>query len=93
MDFLSQMPMILKAAYVENWKYHGKPIYDCSTIEEMNQVIEKLQKQYGETDYSWSISTDEITNIVIDSMREYITPGQLEHVREQLPKELQQLVH
>lgn len=92
LDFISQMPLILKGAYVENWKYHEKPPLDYDTVEEMNEKIEQLQKQRGETEFKWELTTDEITNIVIDSMKRYITPGQLEHVREQLPKELQQLV-
>ncbi|MDX1653197.1 MAG: DUF2267 domain-containing protein [Brumimicrobium sp.] len=89
---ISQLPLILKGVYTEGWKYSDKPLLDYKTIDEMNREVKILQERYGERDFDWNMPTEEITSRVLDSLVKYVDSGQLTHVRDQMPKELQELV-
>jgi len=92
MDLLSTLPMILKGVFTVGWKYTEKPPYTYHTIEQMKTQVKDLQAQYGEQEFNWGKSTDEIIAIVIDSLERYASEGQLNHIRGQLPKEIKSLV-
>ncbi len=92
LDLISPLPMILKGIYTTGWKYTEKPPYDFTTIEQMKTQVKALQNQYGEQEFSWSKSTDEIISIVLDSLERYLPEGQMEHIRGQLPQEIKTLV-
>lgn len=88
-DLMSQLPMILKGVYVQNWKYSEKPPKDFDTIEQMCKEVKALQAQYGESEFKWEKSTEEIIRLIFDSLKKYLSEGQLKHVDNQLPKDLQ----
>jgi uncharacterized protein (DUF2267 family) len=89
MDMMSQMPMILKGFFAENWQYHEQPQDKFDTMDEMTSHVEKMQEQYGEVNFNWDMSTEEIISTVIDSMKKYLTDGQIDHMKSQLPEELE----
>lgn len=89
---MAQLPTILKGLYAEDWKYHDKPPKEFSEIEEMKKEVKALQNQYGETDFDWNKSTEEIISITIHSLKRYVTAGELQHLSDQLPKEVKALV-
>ena len=93
LDLMSQMPMMLKALYAEQWKFHEKPPLNYDSIDEMQEEVKNRQDQFGESDFSWETSTEDLISITIDSMKEYWTGGQVEQLRGQLPKEVKELVH
>jgi uncharacterized protein (DUF2267 family) len=84
--------MIFKGIYVENWKFSEKPPKDFETIEEMKDEVEQIQAQYGERDFPWKKSTEEIISITIHSLKRYMNTAQLQHIKDQLPKEVKELV-
>ncbi len=88
MDMMSQLPMILKGFYAENWKYHEKPPLNFSTMEEMVNEVEKRQEQYGEISFPWDISTGEVIMAIVDSLDPYLSKGQIKHLKSQMPKEV-----
>ncbi len=85
--FMSQLPMFLKAIYVDNWKYHEKPM-SMRSKEEFAQEVEKHQQQYGEQEFSWEKSTEEMIRIVFQHLGQYVSEGELQDVRSQLPQDL-----
>lgn len=89
---MSQLPTILKGIYAEHWKYHDKPPKDFSGIDEMKNEVKALQDQYGETDFDWDKPTEEIISITVNSLKKYVTEGQIAHISGQLPKEVKELV-
>lgn len=89
LDLISPLPMILKGMYVNGWKYHETPPYDYESLEQMKTQVKALQNKYGESDFDWSKGTDEIISITLDSLERYVTEGQMEHIRNQLPREVQ----
>ncbi len=90
LDLLSQLPMFLKAVYVENWKYREKPT-GINTIETFTGAVEKHQDEYGENDFAWSKSTREIIHITLHELSVYISPGESNHIVAQLPEDLKEM--
>lgn len=86
------LPMIFKGIYVEGWKYSEKPQKDFDSMEEFKNEVKSLQEQYGEQEFSWSKPTEEIISITLNSLDRYLNAGQLDHIKDQLPKEIQELV-
>lgn len=88
LDIMGPLPIILKGIYVENWKFSEKPLLSFNTMEEMKDEVKRQQSGYGEEDFDWSKSTEELIGIVLKSLNEYMPPEQLEHILGQLPKEV-----
>ncbi len=90
LDLLAQLPMYLKAIYVDNWKYREKPVR-LNTIEEFTKHVEEEQGHYGETEFPWEKSTEEIIQITLGLLSQYITRGELEDILAQVPDNIKPL--
>lgn len=91
-NVLAQLPLILKGIYVEDWKYHDKP-NKIRDLEGFKNDIKSRQEKYGETQFDWEMSTEEIVSKTIGKLRRYLDKGQLRHIEDQLPAEIKPLVH
>ena len=91
-QLIDPLPMIFKGIYVENWKYSEKPPKDFTSIEEMKDEVKQIQAQYGEEDFPWKKSTEEIIAITLNSLKKFMQESQLQHIKDQLPKEVKELV-
>lgn len=92
LDLISQLPMVLKALYVEQWKYHEKPPLNYKDIEGFAQAVKKEQERLGEQAFDWEESTEDLAKVVLSSLREhYLTDGQAIHILDQMPKEVREL--
>lgn len=91
-QIFAPLPMIFKGIYVEDWKYSEKPPKNFDTIEEMKEEVKATQAQYGEEDFPWKKSTEEIISITIDSLKQFLQEGQIKDLRDQMPKEVKELV-
>ncbi len=87
-QIIDPLPMIFKGIYVQSWKYSEKPPLQYETIEEMKNQVKDLQAQFGEKDFPWSKSTEEIISITNNSLKRFIPQGQMEHIIGQMPKEI-----
>jgi uncharacterized protein (DUF2267 family) len=87
---LSQLPMFMKAIYVDNWKYQEKP-EKYTSLEDFISAVEAYQKKYGEQEFSWNKSTEALVKIVFKEMGSFISHGEFKNVVAQMPKELEQL--
>lgn len=91
LHLLSQLPMFLKAAYVEQWKYQEQP-ENYKTKTEFLGRVERLQHSFGEREFTWNQSTEELTQIVLSHLGELITEGQVDHILSNLPEEIRDFV-
>lgn len=91
-QLMDPLPMILKGYYVQNWKYSEKPPKKYETIEEMKDEVKKLQDMYGEEEFAWSKPTEDIIAITIHSLHRYLSDNQLQHLKDQMPREVKELV-
>jgi uncharacterized protein (DUF2267 family) len=90
--FMAQLPMALKAVFVDNWKYRNEPL-NIKTREEFILEVENLQSQYGEREFNWNKSTGEIIQIVLGALSEYVTRSEFDNVIEQMPMELKEMFY
>ena len=91
LDFLSQLPMMLKAFYVEQWTYHEKPPLHYEDIEGFAAAVKNQQAQLGEKNFDWTEPTDELVKKVLGALRQYVSDGQAIHILEQMPKGVREL--
>jgi len=89
LDLISPLPLLLKGMYVQNWKYHEKPPLEFESMEEFKKAVEQLQDQYREVQFNWNKSTEEIISICLHSLEKYLSKGQIQHIKGQMPKEVE----
>ncbi|MDF9797748.1 uncharacterized protein (DUF2267 family) [Catalinimonas alkaloidigena] len=89
LDLLAQLPMFLKAVYVEQWKYREKPL-KFESMEEFCQHVKDEQSRMGESDFQWNEPTDELVKRTFVALRKYLTQGEAKHVIDQLPKDIKE---
>jgi uncharacterized protein (DUF2267 family) len=87
---LAQLPMFLKAMYVEQWKYLENPIR-VKSLEEFAQHVEEEQWKFGERQFNWSEATIDLVKTIFNTLHKYLSPGQVEDMISELPKELKTL--
>lgn len=93
LDLISPLPLILKGMMLEGWKYREKPLYDYTTIEQMKTLVKAHQNELGEYEFNWEEPTADLISLTLDSLKRYVPESQMNHIRGQLPKEVQELVH
>lgn len=87
---IAQLPLVLKGIYTEHWKYSETPNRHTS-MEQFKDSIKKEQELHGETEFNWSEGTDKLVIKTLEALnKKYLSKGQLEHVFDNLPKEVHQ---
>ena len=90
-DFMAQLPLFLKAVFVDQWKYQETP-KKLRSLEAFVQEVEARQSRMGERDFGWPESTEEIVKTTFLMLKEeYLTEGAAKDVLSQMPKEVQEL--
>lgn len=87
LNLMAQLPAFLKVVYVDNWKYKEKP-ESLKNREDFLSKVEENQRMYGEQEFSWNKSTEELAGIVLESLHDYLTEGEIEDIMAQLPEDL-----
>jgi uncharacterized protein (DUF2267 family) len=91
LSLISQLPMFLKAMYVEQWKYSEHPPR-IKTLEEFANRVEAEQKKFGERQFDWKESTIDLVSTVLNTLyKKYLAEGQIEDMRAELGGELKNL--
>jgi uncharacterized protein (DUF2267 family) len=90
LHIIAQLPMFLKAVYSDDWKYQEKP-ERLSSIEEFTEHVKQEQAKYGETDFDWQKSSQEITQITIGLIAQYLSEGEIKDILSQVPEEMSEL--
>lgn len=91
LDVLAQLPTMLKGIYVEQWKYRDTPM-KFGSLEEMTKEVEERQSKYGEKGFDWEMSTADIISITMRALSKYLTQGQMDHIKEQIPAEIKPVI-
>ena len=87
LNLIAQLPMFIKAVYVDDWKYMEKPVR-MNTVDEYNEYVENEQKKYGESEFDWQKSTTEIVQITLGQVSRYVSEGEIKDILAQMPEEL-----
>ncbi|XLS30693.1 DUF2267 domain-containing protein [Flavobacteriaceae bacterium M23B6Z8] len=92
LQLIAQFPMFLKAVYVNGWS----PKANRSRIKTRVDFIDLIRKHDGVTSVH-DFRSDEQANRYIDTtfilLRKYISLGELEDIRTELPKDLKDMIY
>lgn len=91
LQMISQLPMFLKAVYVNKWTLRNK-----RKAKNMTEFIDLIRELNGVTAIH-DFESDEVAENYINStfmiLRKYISLGEMEDLRTVLPKELKSMVY
>ena len=90
-QLIAQFPMFLKAAYVNGWTTHKR-----EKVKNMTEFIDLARKYDGLTSVHDFESDEVAENYIVTTfilLRKYISLGELEDIRSELPKDLKFMVY
>lgn len=91
LQLIAQFPMFLKAVYVNGWSSHKK-----QKVKSMTDFIDLVREFDGVTSIN-DFRSDEVAENYINTtfilLRKYISLGELEDIRTELPKDLKSMVY
>jgi uncharacterized protein (DUF2267 family) len=93
LQFIAQLPMFLKAVYVNGWSIKKeKP-----KVKKMAEFLDLVRKHDGVAAINDFEYSDEVAERYIDTtfiyLRKYISLGEMEDIRDGLPKELKSMIY
>ena len=91
-QLVAQLPMFLKAVYVDNWSLHPhgeKPKHYKEFFEE----IQKLDGKSGQHDFPDDDAIDNAVVVVFIVLRKHVSLGELENIKAVLPKDLKTMLN
>lgn len=84
--FAAQLPMLVRGFYYEGWRPALAPNEESTPAEFFDSVRESLNDRF-----TGDAEIGEATRAVFELLVKRVQPGQVRHVREQLPDALQEL--
>lgn len=92
MHLVSQLPMIMKAIYVDGWKIS----HSASKVRSLNQFLTEVNDIHKSIDNGQEIGNqDQIrknVECVFRVLKNHIPDGELEHIKSQVPLEVKELI-
>jgi len=92
LQLMAQFPMFLKALYVNGWSSRKKKM----RVKNMTEFIDLIREFDGNTSI-YDFESDEVAESYIIStfiaLRRYVSLGELEDIRTELPKDLKSMVY
>ena len=93
LQFMAQLSMFLKGAYVHGWSMKGKKL----RVKRMADFIDLVRKHDGPAAINDFEYSDEVAEQYINTtfiyLRKYVSLGELEDIRDALPKELKNMIY
>lgn len=90
-QFISQLPMFIKALYVDGWKVSGKK----DRVRRLDDFVAAVQdrcRALGEDSFSSSENCSLAIQAVFRVIKEHVSEGEIEDLRRTLPEGLQPLL-
>jgi uncharacterized protein (DUF2267 family) len=88
-QLLAQLPMVIKALYIENWqpsRYHIK----IKTLQELSEEVMKLDGMSAWRDFSGVSDAMDGIEAVIKTMADYVSAGELHDIIAVLPEDMKE---
>lgn len=93
LQLIAQFPMFLKAVYVNGWRIKDKKLR-VKTMEDFIDLVKNFDSpsEINDFGYDYDLAEKYIYTTFI-MLRQYISLGELEDIRSELPKELKDMVY
>ena len=89
MHMTAQLPMLLKAVYMEGWNLQQKK--KLRSMEEFLECVRSTNKQSAGRDFGDDATAKEKVRAVLNVLQRHITTGEIIHIMDQFPGELVEL--
>ena len=93
LQFIAQLPMFLKAVYVNGWNIKKKK----PRVKKMAEFLDLVRAHNGPSAVNDFEYSDEVAERYVDStfifLRKYVSLGELEDIRDSLPKDLKNMIY
>lgn len=89
-EFIAQMPMFLKAVYVERWS-----LKDQLVVRSMDELISAMRMYEGSVadhDFPTDRDAEKSISVVLKMVHNYVSSGEMDDLRAVLPKKLKPLL-
>jgi uncharacterized protein (DUF2267 family) len=90
-QLMAQLPMLIKAMYVENWKYSEHPL-NYRSKQSLFETLRDSEHLVRPDDFPNEDYAIFAVNTVLKNLSHYVSPGEISDVLAQLPPELRSLV-
>lgn len=87
MHFVSQLPMYLKAVYINDWKI-GSSLKKYKTKEEFFDSLRIHTNRTAAVDFATDEEAEKKLAAIVKVLRRYVTEGEMNHIMAQLPFDL-----
>lgn len=92
LQFIAQLPMFLKAVYVNGWNIKQKK----PKIKRMAEFLDLVRTHDGPAAVNDFEYSDEVAQQYVDTtftyLRKYVSTGEMEDIRDGLPKDLKMMI-
>ncbi|MDB5161333.1 MAG: hypothetical protein JWO96_713 [Candidatus Saccharibacteria bacterium] len=79
-DLAAQLPMLIRGIYYEGWNPAKVPVRM-----HLEDFLNRVRQEFP---YRVEGDTEELVRVVLDSLSDYITEGELEDIKSNMPKDL-----
>lgn len=91
LQLIAQFPMFLKAVYVNGWTIRKKP--KIKTMDDFIELVRKFDGVTGLNDFKSDELAEQYINATFLLLRRYISLGEMEDIKSELPKDLKNMVY
>ena len=91
LHIVSQLPLVLRGIYVDRWEL-DEPVSEAETMDEFLNLVRNSSEATSRVDFSDDEEAKEKIRIVFIALRHYVSEDELDHVREELPREIAEVV-
>lgn len=93
LQFIAQLPMFLKAAYVNGWAIKKqKP--KIKRMEEFVELVKQFDGPAAVNDFGYENDlTEKYIDVTFIYLRKYVSLGEMEDIRDGLPKDLKSMIY
>jgi uncharacterized protein (DUF2267 family) len=92
LQLLAQLPMFLKAVYVEGW-HRLSPLPRIKHLEDFIDEVVAADGKTGVWDFPTDAAAEHAIRTVFEALRKYVSEGEIEDIRAELPKALAELLY
>jgi len=91
LHIISQLPLILKGLYVDGWDIN-EPLSEAKTFDEFLFDIRNNTEASSGVDFANDELARKKITTVFSALKEFVSEGELDHIRDELPKEIAEIV-
>ena len=91
LQIVSQLPLVVKGIYVDGWSIN-EPLMEARTYNEFLYELRHNTGRKANIDFANDDLAKKKITAVFTSLKEYIPEGDINHIREELPKEVAEMV-